>query len=79
MHRILYEYQFGFRQDYSTSTVLVEITENIPKDLQNGKYVAAIYLDLSKAFDTVDHKRLLNKLEHYGIRGRAKEYHRDQY
>ena len=68
-HKILYEFQFGFRQNHSTSLALIEIVDNILEDLQNGKYVAGIYLDLSKAFDTVDHKILLNKLNHYGIRG----------
>ncbi len=52
---ILYKYQFGFRENHSTTMALTEIVDNILKDLENGKYVAGIYLDLSKAFDTVDH------------------------
>ena len=68
-HEILYEYQFGFRENYSTTLAITEIVENLLTELQNGKLVAGIYLDLSKAFDTVDHNILLDKLEHYGIRG----------
>ena len=68
-HKILYKYQFGFRQNYSTTLALIEITDNILQDLENGKFVCGIYLDLSKAFDTVDHTILLSKLHYYGIRG----------
>ncbi len=74
IHKILYEHQFGFRENYSTSLALIEITDNILEDLQNGKHVAEIYLGLSKAFDTVDHKCLLNKLNHYGIRSKALQW-----
>jgi hypothetical protein len=74
IHNILYDYQFGFRENHSTSLALIEITDNILEDLQSGKYVAGIYLDLSKAFDTVDHKILLHKLYHYGIRGNALDW-----
>ncbi len=68
-YKILYKYQFGFRENSSTTLALTEIVDNILKYLENGKYVAGIYLDLSKAFDTVDHNILLSKLNHYGIRG----------
>ena len=61
-HKILYKYQFGFRQNYSTTLALIEITDNILQDLENWKFVCGIYLDLSKAFDTVDHTILLSKL-----------------
>ncbi len=47
---------------------LIEIVDNILKDLEAGKYVTGIYLDLSKAFDTVDHEISLHKLNHYRIR-----------
>ncbi len=51
----IYKYQFRFQENHSTSMALTEIVDNILKDLENGKYVAGIYIDLSKAFDTVDH------------------------
>ena len=47
----------------------MEIHENIIITLEKGSYIVGLYLDLSKAFDTVYHKILLSKLEHYGIRG----------
>ena len=68
-NEILYAYQFGFRKNYSTTPAIIEIIENILEALQNGKIVAGTYLDLSKAFDTVDHHILLYKLETYGISG----------
>ena len=55
--------------DKITTLALIEITDNILQDLENGKFVCGIYLDLSKAFDTVDHEILLSKLHYYGIRG----------
>ncbi len=66
--KIIHKCQFGFCENHSTSIALIEIVDNILKVLENGKYVAGIYLDLSKAFDTVDHEILLHKLNHYGIR-----------
>ena len=68
-HNILYKFQFGFRKKMSTGHSLIEITEEIKESIDNGKYGCGIFIDLKKAFDTVNHKILLTKLEHYGIRG----------
>ena len=65
---IIYDLQFGFRQQYSTSHVLINMTENIRKALDDGKIGCGIFVDLQKTFDTVDHQILLVKLNHYGIR-----------
>ena len=67
-HNILFENQFGFRKKNSTIYALMEITERIKESIDNGKFGCGIFIDLKKAFDTVNHKILLTKLEHYGIR-----------
>ena len=68
---IIYPLQFGFRQNYSTSYALIHLTETIKEALDQGKYGCRIFVDLQKAFDTVDHIILLGKLKHYGIRNVA--------
>ena len=68
---ILFQNQFGFRKNNSTSFALIEITEKIKETIDNKKYGCGIFIDLRKAFDTVNHEILLKKLEHYGIRGKA--------
>ena len=64
-------YQFGFRKDHSTSHALNYSIHHIQEALNNKKHVLGIFIDLSKAFDTIDHKILLCKLQHYGVRGNA--------
>ena len=66
-NNIIYDLQFGFRQQYSTSHALINITENIKKALYDGNKGCAVFIDLQKAFDTVDHQILLAKLNHCGI------------
>ena len=68
-HEILFKNQFGFRKKCSTVHSLIEITEKIKESIDHGKFGCGIFIDLKKAFDTVNHKILLQKLEHYGIRG----------
>ena len=68
---ILYHKHFGFRKGNSTINALLQITEQIKESINKGKYGCGIFIDLCKAFDTVNHSILLMKLEHYGIRDSA--------
>ena len=68
-HKVLYQHQYGFRKQYSTTFDLINTIDNIYKWMEEGKFTAGIYLDFQKAFDTVNHEILLHKLHHYGIRG----------
>ena len=67
--KILYEYQFGFREGHSTTQALIEITDRLKSAIDNKDLTCGIFIDLTKAFDTVDHNILLEKMFHYGIRG----------
>ena len=73
-HEVLYNLQFGFRGSYSINHALVSLTEAIKNSLDNRKYGCGIFIDLQKAFDTVNHDILLKKLERYGIRGTALDW-----
>ena len=73
-HSILFSNQFGFRKNNSTSTALIQITEKIKESIDKSKYGCEIFIDLRKAFDTVNHSILLSKMEHYGVRDTALEW-----
>ena len=66
---ILFEKQFGFGHCHSTAHALIEITEKIKQACDSGQYAYGVFLDVQKAFDTVNHDILLRKLDYYGIRG----------
>ena len=65
---LLYENQYGFRKNHSTELAAMEVTVKIFENLDKKKLPLAIFLDFSKAFDTIDHDILLHKLSHYGIK-----------
>ncbi len=73
-YNVLYEYQFGFRAKHSTTLALLNAVDDIHDKLNNKNYVAGIFFDLSKAFDSIDHEILFKKLHHYGIRGKMYEW-----
>ena len=66
---ILCKNQFGFRNKYSTYMALILLMDKVTEAIDRGEYVLGIFIDFSKAFDTIDHKILLDKLYFYGIRG----------
>ena len=66
---IIIDTQFGFRKGFSTEQALAYTFERITLELDRGNCVVGLFLDLKKAFDTVHHEILLQKLYHYGIRG----------
>ena len=68
---LFYSHQFGFRAKDSTNHALISITETIKESIDNNIFGCGVFLDLRKAFDTINHKILLGKLQYYGVRGMA--------
>ena len=71
---ILNHNQFGFRKKHSTSLALVHLTNKIASAIDRKEQTAEVFLDLSKAFDTLDHEILFNKLEQFAFRGMALQW-----
>ena len=67
--KIIYPKQFGFQKGHSTGHVLLQLVDQIYESFERNEYTIGVFIDLSKAFDTVDHNILLKKLEIYGISG----------
>ena len=73
---ILYSRQYGFRPSHSTSDAVTTFVADIMTSLEDDKYSTAVLLNLSKAFDTIDHNILLRKMHFYEVRGVALEWFR---
>ena len=69
VNKLFFSHQFGFHNGYSRNHALTSLTEMIRKALNEDKFSCGVFVDLEKAFDTVDHGILLSKRNHYGVRG----------
>ena len=74
LHGVLYQSQYGFHNKHSCSQAINELTGKILQAKEAGLHSSSIFLDLSKAFNTLDHRVLLQKLDRYGIRSNANEW-----
>ena len=73
-NNIFYTKQFGFGSKHSTDHAILCIIDRTQKAIDNRSFSCGIFLDFSKAFDTVNHEILINKLEYYGFRGLVKQW-----
>ena len=73
-NKLLYANQYGFRKLHSTELASVELVDRIRLDIDSGKIPLSVFLDLSKAFDTLDHSILLQKIKFYGVSGTSLQW-----
>ena len=65
-NNLIYSLQFGFRQKHSMSDALIHLTDKIREQLDKGNFACSIFVDFQKAFGTVDHQILIQKLNYCG-------------
>lgn len=68
---LMYNKQYGFRKGHSTDHAIIDVVDSVLKTLDNNEVAVAVFMDLAKAFDTINHGILLEKLNHYGVHGNA--------
>ena len=73
-NKFLFKGQYGFRTNHSTNLALNEMVNMIINALDNKMFSVGVFIDLKKAFDTVDHELLIEKFKYYGIRGVASKF-----
>ena len=73
-HHLLSNHQYGFRSKRSTVMAVTELVEAISTSIDNREYTVGVFIDLKKAFDTIDHAILIKKMDRYGIRGVANKW-----
>ena len=73
-NKILNDSQYGFRNHRSTAMAIIDLIEYVTTALDKKKHVMGIFIDLKKAFDTIDHEILMKKLYHYGLRGISQKW-----
>ena len=77
VNNLLIPNQFGFRKGYSTDYAIIQLLDKITESFANKEHIIGVFMDLSKAFDTIDHDILIYKLKRYGIQGIALSWIRD--
>ena len=67
---ILCKKQFGFQENHSTDYAIIQLVNQISHSFEKNHFTLGVFMDLSKAFDTVDHVILIKKLNHYSVKGK---------